>query len=143
MNKNAIIVVVAAVVLGTVLFMIGGMSGGDEGGSEGTSSGAKAKAVQAGELNAKAPKVTKDEEKAEIPEQARRDLALPENLPKLNVEDQKARQAAPVKPHGELILEGQLKEVDAKVAIAAIFPKVRSCYVELRQRAPQAQGRML
>jgi len=27
--------------------------------------------------------------------------------------------------------------------VAAVFPAIRDCYVELRQRAPQARGRML
>ena len=54
-----------------------------------------------------------------------------------------AATALPVKPHGKLKLDGDLSEVDAELAIRTVFPKIRSCYVELRQRAPQAKGRML
>lgn len=144
MNKNVILIGLAVVVLGTGYFMTSGMSdgGADSDGKSEAASSAKPEADPA--AADKAPKkVTKDEEKAEEPKEARRDLALPRNLPRLNVKEQAAKNAEPVKPHGELKLDGDLKELDAKEAIKAIFPKIRSCYVELRQRAPQAKGRML
>ncbi|MBI5610308.1 MAG: AgmX/PglI C-terminal domain-containing protein, partial [Deltaproteobacteria bacterium] len=39
--------------------------------------------------------------------------------------------------------EGDVQEAEAEAAIKAMFPAIRDCYVELRQRAPQARGRML
>lgn len=69
-------------------------------------------------------------------------LALPGALPTLkNVAT--AGSAAPTQPHGQLELEGDVQEADAERAVAAVFPAIRDCYVELRQRAPQARGRML
>jgi hypothetical protein len=49
----------------------------------------------------------------------------------------------PALPHGQLQLEGDVQEAEAEQAIAAMWPAIRTCYVELRQRAPQARGRML
>ncbi|MCO4761877.1 MAG: hypothetical protein KC502_10250 [Myxococcales bacterium] len=143
MNKN-VMIGLGAVVLATLGFVIFGMSGADEtkaGGQEGSEATAAATAGDSANVNADR-KVKKDDEKAEEPKEEKKDLALPGQLPKLNL-PAVAPTALPTKPHGKLKLEGDLQEVDAELAIRQVFPKIRSCYVELRQRAPQAKGRML
>lgn len=146
MNKNAMIGLGVAVAA-TLAFVIFGLSGGDDAGSAGEGTEASAGETAGGaEAAAGADKrdrkVLKDDERAEEPKEAKKDLALPGQLPKLNLPEV-APTALPAKPHGKLKLDGDLEEIDAEMAIRAIFPKVRSCYVELRQRAPQAKGRML
>lgn len=70
------------------------------------------------------------------------DLALPGQLPTLNVPKEQGV-VVPTKPHGQFELEGEVQEADAEAAVRSVFPAIRDCYVELRQRAPQARGRML
>lgn len=73
-------------------------------------------------------------------------LNIPTNLPALkNVQAGGPGTLAPqpTQPHGAFELEGDVAEADAEAAVRAIFPPIRDCYVELRQRAPQARGRML
>lgn len=69
-------------------------------------------------------------------------LALPGQLPTLKGVAT-GGMAAPVQPHGLLEVEGEVQEADAEKAIQAVFPAIRDCYAELKQRAPQARGRML
>ena len=145
MNKNVMIGLGVAVVA-TLGFVVFGLSGGD-GDAGPASTGADSDKVAAAGSSAAAGanaahKVTREEENAELPKDEKKDLALPGQLPKLNLPEVAAT-ALPVKPHGKLEIEGDLKEVDAELAIRTVFPKIRSCYVELRQRAPQAKGRML
>ena len=80
--------------------------------------------------------------KLEAPGKAEANLQLPGQLPSLAVPKDQLP-VAPTQPHGQLELEGELQEADAELAIRAVFPAIRDCYVELRQRAPQARGRML
>ena len=73
-------------------------------------------------------------------------LNIPTNLPALkNVQAGGPGTLPPqaTQPHGAFELEGDVAEADAEAAVRAIFPPIRDCYVELRQRAPQARGRML
>lgn len=107
-------------------------AGGDgEPGSEGSS-------------RADRPKVGR-EQLADPAEADAGSLALPGQLPTL-----KGVQAAapgdvkpPALPHGQLELEGDVQEAEAEAAIKAMWAPIRDCYAELRQRAPQARGRML
>ena len=146
MNKN-IMIGLGAVVAATLGFVIFGMSGGEEGESaKATAAESSAEGDGGDEGGAAAVnrdrKVKRDEERAEEPQEEKKDLALPGQLPKLNLPEIAAT-ALPAKPHGKLKLDGDLTEVDAELAIRSVFPKIRACYVELRQRAPQAKGRML
>lgn len=144
MNKN-VLIGLGAVVLATLGFVIFGMAGGDEGESDKATAAAEAHeggGDEAGAAVNRDRKVKRDEEAAEEPREEKKDLALPGQLPKLNLPEVAAT-ALPVKPHGKLKLDGDLTEVDAELAIRSVFPKIRACYVELRQRAPQAKGRML
>ncbi len=148
MKKGGVIALVVLVVatLGYVLF---GMSGGDaagartegEGGSEGAG-GAAVAAANAGGADEGAPKVGRDENEGNDEAEKDKDLRLPGQLPSLDLPAQ-APEETPTKPHSEVELEGTIQQVDAEMAIRAVFPKIRSCFAELRERAPQARGRML
>jgi hypothetical protein len=71
------------------------------------------------------------------------DLRLPGQLPTLKGVQAPGPEVKPAQPHGQFELEGDVQEADAEAAVKAVFPAIRDCYVELRQRAPQARGRML
>ena len=76
--------------------------------------------------------------KAAAPAEQGPDLRLPGQLPALK--GVQAGQAPgqvvkPTQPHGQFELEGDVKEADAEAAVQAVFPAIRDCYVELRQRA--------
>lgn len=144
MNKNVGFALLALLAIGTVAFVVLGMSGGSS--SKASGEGAAAdKAASADEQGGKkeAPLVRKDE----LPEAAQGadagNLVLPGQLPALKGVQEAAGQATPALPHGQLTLEGDVQEAEAEAAIKAMFPAIRDCYVELRQRAPQARGRML
>lgn len=145
MNKG-VMVGIGIFVIACLVYFVSGMSDSDSadagaGGDEvAAGSGAGEGAEGAGSKDA--PKITKDDEKAEIPKEESKDLKLPGALPKLNLPELPAT-ALPAKPHSDMKIEGDLAEVDAEMAFRSVFPKIRSCYVELRQRAPQAKGRML
>lgn len=144
MNKAVIGVLVVFVLacLGYVLF---GMSGGPAKTEDGTAAEASAKSGGGeGTATKAAPVVKRDDDKADEPTEdgEKKDLALPGQLPKLNLPEQ-SELAQPTKPHGELQIEGELEQATAEQAIRAVFPKIRGCYAELRARAPQAKGRML
>lgn len=144
MNKN-VMFGLGAVVVATLGFLLFGMNDPTDGGVDENAGVATAKADgadKAGAADKAAHVVRKDDERAEAVAEEKKDLALPGQLPKLNL-PAVAPTALPVKPHGKLKLDGDLKEVDAELAIRTVFPSIRSCYVELRQRAPQAKGRML
>ena len=138
----AIVVVVLAVVAG-LWFVLGGPSKG-KGKDKAGAQAALADGEDPG--NKQAPVVKRDEgltadgQKAESP-----DLKIPSNLPTLKgVQGGDPNAAAePTQPHGRFELEGQITEQDAEAAVKAVFPPIRDCYAELRQRAPQAKGRML
>ena len=144
MNKNVMLGLGALVVI-TAIVLVFGMSGGS---TETTAAaGDEAHAAAAGAAGAgaaeAAAKVGKDEhEGGASDEEKAEELKLPGALPSLGLAAQDPL-AAPAKPHSEVEIEGTLEQVDAEKAIRAIFPKVRACYAELRERAPQAQGRML
>ena len=146
MNKG-VIVGIWIFVIACLVYLVAGMSGGETGdeaggGEETAAAGADEGADEANAGGKKAPKVTKDEAKADEPKEEKKDLALPGQLPKLNLPELPAT-ALPAKPKSDIKIEGDLAEVDAEMAFRSVFPKLRSCYVELRQRAPQAKGRML
>jgi hypothetical protein len=145
MNKNAILGLGALVVI-TVAVLVFGLSGGSSetpaaaAGDE-ANGAAAGNAAEGGESGA--AKVGRDEhEGGASDEEKTAELKLPGALPSLGLSAQDPI-AAPAKAHSEVEIEGTLEQVDAEKAIRAIFPKVRACYAELRERAPQAQGRML
>lgn len=147
MKKGGVIALVVLVVatLGYVLF---GMSGGDaaarvdgeEAAGNAAGEGAAVAAANAG--GEAAAKVGREENEGADEAEKEKDLRLPGQLPSLGLPEQPP-QEAPTKPHSEVELEGTIQQVDAELAIRAVFPKIRSCYAELRERAPQARGRML
>lgn len=144
MNKG-VIVGIGVFVIACLVYFVAGMSGGGADDTAATTDGDNAaSAVAAGEAAGEkaAPKVKKEDDKAEEPKEAKKDLKLPGQLPKLDLPDLPAT-ALPSKPHSEMKIEGDLADVDAEMAFRSVFPRIRSCYVELRQRAPQAKGRML
>ena len=146
MNKGVVVAIGVLVVACLVYFVTGMSSGGDTAGAgdkANAAAGAGAAADGADPTAGKEPnKVLKDKAEAEVPKEADKDLALPGKLPELNLPELPAT-ALPAKPHSTMKLEGDLGEVDAEMAFRTVFPKIRSCYVELRQTAPQAKGRML
>jgi hypothetical protein len=142
MNKNAIIGVVAAVVIiGLVVITRPSAKDPSPNGEEG---GNTAASQNKGDENGgkKAPVVTRESGKAEIPTDKANDLKLPGALPALKGVAANEN-LLPTKAHEDLKVDGDLQEVDARLAIQTVFPKVRTCYVDLRKRAPQAGGRML
>ena len=130
---------------GTLWFVIGGLAEQPK-----KLAGAKDKdghevAVQDGEPNGPGSRhVVKREDglKATTNEETGEKLVIPGQLPALKgvVEPPTAQ---PTQPHGEMELEGDVAQADAERAVQAVFPAIRDCYSELRQRAPQARGRML
>lgn len=132
----------ALLALATLWFVIGGLSQGPKQLSE-AKGHAEAELKDDEGAAGQAPLVKREEAlklDREGPDGA--NLALPGQLPTLkNVAV--AGSAAPAQPHGQMELEGEVQEADAEKAVAAVFPAIRDCYVELRQRAPQARGRML
>lgn len=147
MNRGAVVALIALAVA-SVAFLLFGLSGGDgdaPGKAPATAAGAGGEEGDGPSAagSREAPKVAKEGESApdEEPEKTA-DLKLPGQLPSLGLQPLDPA-AAPVKPHSEVELEGTIQQVDAELAIRAVFPKIRSCYAELRERAPQAQGRML
>ena len=116
----------------------GGKSAADEAATKnGQKAGAEGPGGAAGDKVVKAEEGLSDKAEAKA-----EDLALPGALPTLkNV--QGADNPPPAQPHGKLELEGDVQEADAELAIKAVFPALRDCYVELRKIAPQAGGRML
>ena len=146
MNKG-VVVGIGVFAIACVVYLVAGMSGGEGSGEEAGGADEAKAGAGAGEANAEgggkdAPKVKKEEVKADEPKDEKKDLALPGQLPKLKLPELPAT-ALPAKPHSDMKIEGDLAEVDAEMAFRSVFPKLRSCYVELRQRAPQAKGRML
>ncbi len=131
--------------LATLVFVFTGLSDGPAG-----KGGGAAQAGQDGEPGSEAnspadkPKVGR-EQLADPAAAKEASLALPGQLPTL-----KGVQGAapgevkpPALPHGQLELEGDVQEAEAEAAIKAMWAPIRDCYGELRQRAPQARGRML
>jgi hypothetical protein len=144
----------AALLVVTVVLLFAVLGGGESGAGAGEESGGGA-AVGAGGAggpggaNAGAgdtPKVKRGEDLAGNDDPDKQPSAkLPTALPKL---DPSAGGKIPegtvvaAKPHGEVEIEGSVDEGDAEAAIRAVFRPIRSCYVGLRERAPQAKGRL-
>ncbi len=147
MDRKVGFALLGVLALVTAYFLISGLSGGPA-----PSTAAKGEATAkddepaGGTGSAQAPVIKKEQA---IGDQAAPDaasLALPGQLPALKGVQGGAAGgpvAGPVTPHGQLELEGDVKEEDAEAAIKAMWPAIKDCYVELRQRAPQARGRML
>lgn len=144
--KNAGIAGLAILVLATVGYMVFGMADdpGHTNVTPAANEGEQGAAVAGGEAepSADAPKIGREGNEGADEAEKADDLRIPGKLPSLDL-PQLAAQEAPAKPHSEVELEGTIGQVDAEMAIRAIFPKIRGCYVELRDRAPQARGRML
>ena len=144
--KKGVLLGIVVLVVATAAVLIFGMSGGAsdpavvaEG--QDPANGSVAGGDESG--SAEANKVGREEhEGGASDEEPAADLKIPGALPSLGLAVQEPL-AAPAKAHSEVEIEGTLEQVDAEKAIRAIFPKVRACYAELRERAPQAQGRML
>lgn len=131
--------------LATLVFVISGLSGGPAAKSpEGEAAGAAAASGGAAGAAAEAPKVGR-EQLADPAQADAGSLALPGQLPSLKgVQPAAAGDVKPpALPHGQLELEGDVQEAEAEAAIKAMWAPIRDCYAELRQRAPQARGRML
>lgn len=146
MNKNVMLGLGALVVV-TVAVLYFGLSGGGatDGGAGKDEAGSAAMAAGGAQANGAgaAVKVGREEhEGGASDDEPAAELKLPGALPSLGLAAE-SPENAPAKAHSEIEIEGTLEQVDAEKAIRAIFPKVRACYAELRERAPQAQGRML
>jgi hypothetical protein len=150
MDKKIIgIGALAVLVAVTLWLLVGGLSEAPAPGAGGTAGGAahdgtKDEAGASG--SSKAPVVKREELSAEAAKANDPNLALPTNLPALRNVQPAANgnlPAVPTQPHGQFELEGDVQEQDAEAAVRALFPPIRDCYAELRQRAPQAKGRML
>ncbi len=144
--KNGGVIALAVIVVATVAFLLYSLSG-DPSDVAGVTAGAAAagQGTEGGEAAGAGGKGKVGREQNEggaSDEQAQAELKLPGQLPSLGLQPLPANEA-PVKPHSEVELEGTIQQVDAEMAIRAVFPKIRGCYSELRDRAPQAQGRML
>ncbi len=131
--------------LATLVFVFTGLSGGPEVRTKAAAgAGQDGEPATEGTTQADKPKVGR-EQLGDPAEADAGSLALPGQLPTL-----KGVQAAapgevkpPALPHGQLELEGDVQEAEAEAAIKAMWAPIRDCYAELRQRAPQARGRML
>jgi len=138
-----IVVVVLAVIVGLWL----ALSGGSKGKGSKDKAGAQAALADGEDPGNKHAPVVKREQglTAEGQKEGGPDLKIPGNLPTLKgVQGNDPNAAAePTQPHGRFELEGQITEQEAEAAVKAVFPPIRDCYAELRQRAPQAKGRML
>lgn len=145
MSKKIGLGLLAVLVLVSLVLVIGGLSSGP---SKPATSEDKAQAEQAaqdGEPNSAQAPVVKAEEglRGEQGGADAANLALPGQLPALKNVQPTTAGVGPAQPHGQLELEGDVQEAEAEAAIQAVFPAIRDCYKELRQRAPQARGRML
>lgn len=144
--KNAGIAALVVLVLASIGYMVFGMADGENGAAVTGAgvAGGEGNAVATGddEAAAGAPIIRPEGNEADDDPEKAKDLRIPGQLPSLDL-PQLAIEQAPVKPHSEVELEGTIGQVDAEMAIRAVFPKIRGCYVELRDRAPQARGRML
>ena len=143
-TKHIVIVVVVVAVVAGIWLVAGGKSGSkgakDKGGSEALADGENGAGGKNAPIVKREEALQLDKDKAQDP-----NLALPGNLPSLKgVQGNDPNAAAePTQPHGRFELEGQITEQDAEAAVKAVFAPIRDCYAELRQRAPQAKGRML
>jgi hypothetical protein len=132
----------ALLALGTLWFVIGGLSQGPKELPD-PKSHAEAELKDDEGGPSKATLVKREEGlRAESATPDAANLALPGELPTLKGVATGGI-AVPAQPHGVLEVEGDVQEADAEKAIQAVFPAIRNCYSELRQRAPQARGRML
>lgn len=145
MNKNIGFALLGVIALATVIYLVLGASGGSKPSKDDSAAASKAKDDSPAEegKSAGAPRVAKSDlrEPSDGPDAT--NLVLPGQLPALKGVQAGAEAPAPALPHGQLALEGDVQEAEAEQAIKAMWPAVRDCYVELRQRAPQARGRML
>jgi hypothetical protein len=145
--KKVGIIALAALVAGSLGYMVFGMAGADApSASEPAAAGAGGEAgvaAGAGAAGAEAAKVGREENEGGDAPPPDKDLKLPGQLPSLGLkappELETPTKVEPDQPE----LEGTIEAVDAQQAINAIFPRVRGCYAELRERAPQAKGYML
>lgn len=144
MNKNVGFALLALLALVTGYFLITGLSGGPAKPDAKKEGAAPQDGENPNGAAGAAPVVKREEAIREANAPDASNLALPGSLPALKgVQGAAGPTAAPATPHGQLELEGDVKEEDAEAAIKAMWPAIRDCYVELRQRAPQARGRML
>jgi len=151
MNRKVGFALLGVIALATVVYLAVGLSSGPaKPAGEGGTAAATHKdgddpGASAGSRGA--PVVKREEGPGEArPAADAASLALPGALPALKGVQGAAANGPvppPALPHGQLELEGDVQEADAEAAIKAMWPAVRDCYVELRQRAPQARGRML
>lgn len=131
----------ALLLIATLWFVVGGLTQAPHAQVAGSGETAELKDDEGG--LGKAPVVKREEGlHAETAGPDAASLALPGQLPALKGVADNAG-VVPTQPHGQMELEGDVQEADAEKAVAAVFPAIRDCYSELRQRAPQARGRML
>ncbi len=144
MNRKVGFALLGVLAIATVLYLMSNLVSAPvkpDGTSEGT---AKDGEDPAGAGTSKAPVVKREEAIRGANAPDAENLALPGSLPALKgVQAPTGPVAGPTQPHGQMELEGDVQEADAEAAIKAMWPAVKDCYVELRQRAPQARGRML
>ena len=129
--------------LATLVFLISGLAGGPETKTT-AQAGQDNEAPVAGGSSSGKPVVGR-EQLRDPTEADAGSIALPGSLPALRGVQaaQPGDAKPPALPHGQLELEGDVQEAEAEAAIKAMWAPIRDCYSELRQRAPQARGRML
>lgn len=146
MDRKVGFALLGVLALVTAYFLISGLSSGPTPAAPKGEVAGKDDDPAAHAGSAQAPVVKKEQAIGDQPAPDAANLALPGQLPALKGVQGAAAAgpvAGPVTPHGQLELEGDVKEEDAEAAIKAMWPAIKDCYVELRQRAPQARGRML
>ncbi|MBM4342015.1 MAG: hypothetical protein FJ100_01360 [Deltaproteobacteria bacterium] len=148
MDRKVGFVLLGVLALVTAYFLVSGLSSGPAApaASKGEAGGKEDDHATSGAA-AQAPVIKREQAIGDQPAPDAANLALPGQLPALKGVQGAAGAtgpvAGPVTPHGQLELDGDVKEEDAEAAIKAMWPAIKDCYVELRQRAPQARGRML
>ncbi|MSQ84284.1 MAG: hypothetical protein EXR77_15605 [Myxococcales bacterium] len=145
MDKKVGFILLAVLAVATAFFVISGLTGAPTTAGD-KLEGGKDDQAPAGNGASPAPVVKREQAIGDQPAADAQNLALPGSLPALKGVQGAAAAgpvAGPVTPHGQMELEGDVKEEDAEAAIKAMWPAIKDCYVELRQRAPQARGRML
>ena len=130
--------------LATLVFLVSGLMGGPESKPASGAAGQGDEATAQGSASSAKPVVGR-EQLRDPAEADAGSIALPGALPALRgvQAGQPGDAKPPALPHGQLELEGDVQEAEAEAAIKAMWAPIRDCYAELRQRAPQARGRML
>lgn len=144
MNRKVGFALLGVLAIATVLFLVSGMMSAPAKPASGAAGAAKDGEDPALGGSSTAPVVKREQALRDDKAPDATSLALPGSLPALKgVQGAAGPVAGPALPHGQLELEGDVQEADAEAAIKAMWPAIKDCYVELRQRAPQARGRML